>query len=97
MAGPRSNEKDASIRDLLTKTQGKKTDRIEEASQPEQLIALGTAVSPNDAEPVTCTLLGALFGALHSDIPTLKQDLMKDTKGLTKDIYELWDRVDTLE
>ncbi|KAJ1108208.1 hypothetical protein NDU88_005590 [Pleurodeles waltl] len=69
----------------------KKTDRLEEATQPEKLIALDTAVSPNDTEPDTRTFLEALFGALLSDITTLKQDLTKDIQGLTKDINELGD------
>ncbi|KAJ1166049.1 hypothetical protein NDU88_006459 [Pleurodeles waltl] len=50
-----------------------------------------------DTEPVTLTFQESLFGALCTDIATLKQDLTKDIKGLTKDMNELGDRVDTLE
>ncbi|KAJ1188658.1 hypothetical protein NDU88_005417 [Pleurodeles waltl] len=97
MAGPRSKKKDASIRDLLTKKPGKKIDQLGKVTQSEQLTTLDTVVSPNDAELVTLTFLEALFGALRSDIATLKQDLIKDIQGLKKDINELGDRADTLK
>ncbi|KAJ1215038.1 hypothetical protein NDU88_002648 [Pleurodeles waltl] len=73
-------------------------DQSEEDTQPEPSNALGdTAISPNEAEPVTLTFLETLFGAISADIAILKQHLAKDIKELTKDMNELGDRVDTLE
>ncbi|KAJ1090702.1 hypothetical protein NDU88_003831 [Pleurodeles waltl] len=89
MVGPRSHRKDASIRDLLTKAPRKKADRSEKDTLPEQSNALGdTTISPNEAEPVAHTFTEALFGAIRSDIVTLKQDLAKHIKGITKDVNE---------
>ncbi|KAJ1097158.1 hypothetical protein NDU88_002285 [Pleurodeles waltl] len=56
-----------------------------------------TINTTDDTEPVMRTFLESLFRALRADIATLKQDLTKDFKGLTKDMNELGDCVDTLE
>ncbi|KAJ1135505.1 hypothetical protein NDU88_001944 [Pleurodeles waltl] len=48
-------------------------------------------------ELFTLTFLESLFEALRADITTLKQDRTRDIKGLTKDMNELGDRVDTLK
>ncbi|KAJ1096678.1 hypothetical protein NDU88_001811 [Pleurodeles waltl] len=55
-----------------------------------------TVIPPDKAEPITCTFSETLFGARSTDIAALKQDLTKVIKGLTKDINEPGDRVDTL-
>ncbi|KAJ1211236.1 hypothetical protein NDU88_006597 [Pleurodeles waltl] len=98
MADPCSHKKDAMVRDLLTKTPSKKADQYEEVTQPVRSNATGDATrTPDEAEPVTRTFLETLFGALRADIATLIQDLAMDIKGLTKDMNELGDRVDSLE
>ncbi|KAJ1212508.1 hypothetical protein NDU88_000163 [Pleurodeles waltl] len=98
MVGPRSHKKVATIRALLMKTPGKKADQPEKATQQVPSSAMGDATrTTHEAEPVTRTFLETLFGALCVDIATLKQDLTKDIKGLTRDMNELGVRVDSLE
>ncbi|KAJ1134304.1 hypothetical protein NDU88_000756 [Pleurodeles waltl] len=98
MAGSHPHKKDASIRDLLTKKPGKRTDQSEEVTQLGQSSMTSDATkTTDDTEPVTHTFLEPLFGALCADIATLEQYFTKDIKGLTKNVNELGDRVDSLE
>ncbi|KAJ1081492.1 hypothetical protein NDU88_001674 [Pleurodeles waltl] len=97
MAGPRSHKKDTLIIDLLMKVPGKGIAQTDD-TQPGQSNAMGDSIiSTDDTELVTRTFMESLFGALCTDIATLKQDLARDIKGLTKDMNEVGDCVDTLE
>ncbi|KAJ1107371.1 hypothetical protein NDU88_004762 [Pleurodeles waltl] len=98
MVGPRSHKKDATIRDLLMKTSGKRTEQTDDDTQPGQSSPMSdTIISTGNIEPFTRTFLKSLFGTLRADLAKLKKDLTRDIKGLTKDMNELGDCVDTLE
>ncbi|KAJ1109406.1 hypothetical protein NDU88_006767 [Pleurodeles waltl] len=95
MAGPPTNKNDIPIRDLHTKP---RVDHHEETISLAPLTTDGNATGVvEDAEPVTCDFLETLFGALRTDIATLKQDITADIKGLTKEMNELGDWVSNLE
>ncbi|KAJ1194514.1 hypothetical protein NDU88_003802 [Pleurodeles waltl] len=98
MAGRSTHKNDASIRDLLTKPVGKKVDQHEETTSQEPLSADGDATGVvGDAVSVKRAFLETLFGALRTDIATLKQDSTADITSLPKGMTELGDRVSSLE
>ncbi|KAJ1174574.1 hypothetical protein NDU88_006394 [Pleurodeles waltl] len=98
MAGPCTHKKDASIRDLLTRPISKKEDHHEESTSLAPLTTDGDATGVVDnAEPATHAFLETFFGALRTDITTLKQDITEDIKGLMKEMNELGDRVSGLQ
>ncbi|KAJ1088334.1 hypothetical protein NDU88_001492 [Pleurodeles waltl] len=98
MVGPRSHKKDASNIDFLMKAPGKGAAQTNDDTQSGKSSAMSNSIiSTDNTEPVTRTFLESLFGALCTDIATLKQDLTRDIKGLTKDVNKLGDLVDTLE
>ncbi|KAJ1099999.1 hypothetical protein NDU88_005089 [Pleurodeles waltl] len=91
MVVPQSHKKDASISDLFMKVSGKGTAQTNDNAQPAQSSTISDSIiSTDDTEPVTRTFLESLFGALRTDIATLKQ-------VLAKDMNKLGDRVDTLD
>ncbi|KAJ1155157.1 hypothetical protein NDU88_007892 [Pleurodeles waltl] len=75
----------------------KQTDQRRTLSQSNPTHWVTPPYHPMKLNQLHALFLETLFGALCTDIATLKQDLLKDIKGLTKDMNELGDWVDTLE
>ncbi|KAJ1217415.1 hypothetical protein NDU88_005009 [Pleurodeles waltl] len=47
--------------------------------------------------PLTRTFMEQLFGSLHGDFATLKQEIAAEVKDLKREVTDLGQRVDTLQ
>ncbi|KAJ1192076.1 hypothetical protein NDU88_001388 [Pleurodeles waltl] len=96
MASQRHSKKEGSLKDLFNKTPAK---RAVQSGAPEMEggEAAGTGPSVGDGAPLMKAFIEQLFGSLHEDFATQKQEIAVDIKELKREVVNLGQRVDTLE
>ncbi|KAJ1083195.1 hypothetical protein NDU88_003355 [Pleurodeles waltl] len=96
MASQRHTKKEGSLRDLFAKTPAKKA-RPDEPPVIEGDAAKSQEVQGGGDAPLTRSFMEHLFGTLHGDFDTLKQEIAADVKEIKREVVELGQRIDTLE